>query len=362
MDRSASSRTVALGPLWDRIWVRRRQIVTLVMTASVVMAVITFFLAPWYKAEAELLPPSEDEGGVGLTSMLKGLAVPGVRIPMQVAPADVFMIVLESRRVNEKIVERFDLKRLYKQKLMVDAVRELRRHASFKLTQAGSIRISVEDRDRQRAADMANAYADYLDEFNRQSRMTKGRRTRLFIEGRLAETKQELAVTERRLAEYQAKNKTVALTPEMSSAVEQAATLYGRRTALVVRLGVVRGFSEGSEEEIQIQQELAQIDRQLGQLPVTGLELVRLVRDVKALEQVFAILTAQYEDARITEARDVVTVELLDRAKPPEKKSRPHRTLMVAAAFLASLLVGVGMAVLKSEERAAPALRAVAAD
>ena len=362
MDRSLPSRSVALGPLWDRIWERRRQIVTLVMTASIIVGVIAFLLPPWYKAEAELLPPSEEESGVGLASMLKGMAIPGVRIPMQVAPADVFMIVLESRRVNEKIVERFDLKRLYKQKLMVDAVRELRRHANFKLTQAGSIRITVEDRDRQRAAEMANAYADYLDEFNRQARMTKGRRTRLFIEGRLAETKQELAVAERRLAEYQAKNKTVALTPEMSSAAEQAASLYGRRTALVVRLGVVRNFSQGSEEEIQIQQELSQIDQQLRQLPVTGLELVRLVRDVKALEQVFVLLTAQYEDARITEARDVVTVELLDRATPPEKKSRPQRTLMVAATFLASLLVGVGMAVLRNEERAAPALRAVVAE
>jgi len=354
--------SVAIAPVWRRVWARRRQIVTLVLSASIIVGAISFLLPPWYRAEAELLPPSGDDTGVGLATMLRGMTVPGVRLPMEVSPADVFLIVLESRRVNERMVNRFDLKRLYKCKYMVDAIKELRSHASFKLTQAGSIKIAVEDRSRQRAADMANAYAEYLDEFNRQARMTKGRRTRLFIEKRLVETKQELSAAEKRLAEYQTKHKTVALTPEMSSAVEQAASLYARRTALMVRLGVVRGYSQESEEEIQIRQELEQLDRQMRALPETGLDLVRLVRDVKALEQVFVLLTAQYEDARITEARDVVTVELLDVATPPEKKARPLRSLMIGGTFLFSLMFGIGMAILQGEQRAAPKLRAVAAD
>jgi uncharacterized protein involved in exopolysaccharide biosynthesis len=143
--------------------------------------------------------------------------------------------------------------------------------------------------------------------------------------------------------------------------VEQAARLYARRTGLQVRLGVIRSYSHGTEEESQLGEELAQIDRQLRELPETGLELARLVRDVKALEQVFAILTAQYEEARITEARDVVTVEPLDVAKPPEKKSRPHRLTMTAAAFLLSTAMGAGYAVLGKEEQPRPVMRSVAA-
>jgi uncharacterized protein involved in exopolysaccharide biosynthesis len=148
----------------------------------------------------------------------------------------------------------------------------------------------------------------------------------------------------------------------MSSSVDQAAKLYARRMTLQVRLGVVRGYSQGSEEEIQIRQELAQLDQQMRELPETGLELARLVRDVKALEQVFTILTAQYEDARINEARDIVTVEVLDAATPPERKSRPRRLVMIAAAFLFSLAVGTGFAVFQEEERPRPMVRAVAAE
>ena len=355
-------RVVAFGPLWHRVWSRRRAILALVFPATVIVGIIAFTLPPWYTAKAELLPPTEEESGVGFASLLRGMTLPGINIPGQSTPADVFIVVLGSWRVNEQVVNKFGLMKLYKAKYMVDAIDELRHHARFKLTEAGTIQISVEDKSPKRAADMANAYVDFLDKFNREVRMTKGRRTRLFIEGRLTDTKQELAAAEQRLTDYQARHKAVVLSPEVSSAVEQAARLYARRTGLQVRLGVIRSYSHGTEEESQLGEELAQIDRQLRELPETGLELARLVRDVKALEQVLAILTAQYEEARITEARDVVTVEVLDVAKPPEKKSRPHRLTMTAAAFLLSMAMGAGYAMLTKEEQARPVMRAVAAE
>jgi uncharacterized protein involved in exopolysaccharide biosynthesis len=132
--------------------------------------------------------------------------------------------------------------------------------------------------------------------------------------------------------------------------------------ALQVRLGVVRDYSDGSEEEIQIRQELAQLDRQMRALPETGLEMARLVREVRAGEAVLALLTAQYEDARITEARDVVTVEVLDPAVAPERKSRPHRIIMMAAAFMLSMSLGAGYALLEREAPQPSMVRAVASE
>lgn len=355
-------RVFAVAPSWSRVWGKRRRIILLALAATVITGVIAFLLPTWYQARTELLPPTDEESGLSLSGLLRGVAVSGMKIPNEVAPVEVFVVILRSRTINEQMVNRFQLKQLYKQRLMEDAIKELLTHARFKLTPAGTIQISVEDRDRQRAANMTNAYVELLDRFNREQRITKGRRTRMFIEGRLTETRGELKQSEQKLADYQAQHKAIVLTPQMSSAIEEAASLYARRTALEVRLGVVRAYSEGGDEEIQIQQELAQLDRQMRALPETGLELARLVRDVKASEQVLALLTAQYEDARITEARDMVTVEVLDPAVPPEKKSRPHRLTMMAAAFLLSAALGVGYAFLQREERPHSVVRAVASE
>ncbi len=344
--------TLELSRLWERIWARRVFIVGLALAVTLLTAAVAFLLPPWYRADASLLPPTEEESGFGLVSLLRGVALPGVKLPTQATLADVFLAILESRRLNEQIVARFDLKKLYGKRYLQDAVKELHRHARFSLSEAGTIEIAVEDRDPQRAARMANAYVELLDRFNREVRMTKGRRTRLFVEGRLAETRRDLAIAEQKYADYQSTHKAIALTPELSTAVETAARLYAQRAALQVRLGVVRSYTRGrTDEELQLVQQLSQLDRQLISLPETGVEMARLLREVKTLDQLNILLTAQYEEARITEARDVTTVEPLDIASTPERKWRPKRMMMMMVALLVSLAAGIAFALLPREER-----------
>jgi tyrosine-protein kinase Etk/Wzc len=340
--------SVELGLLWDRIWSRRRAVAMLVLAATILTGIVAFLLPSWYRGDATLLPPSEEESGVGLSSLLRGIGVAGVKVPTQAAPVDVFVAILESRGLNEEIVRHFGLQRRYRARFLVDAVKELRRHARFTVTDAGTIQISVEDHDPKQAAAMTNAYVGLLDRFNRDMRMTRGRRTRVFVEGRLNETRDELARAEQRLASYQSTHKSAVLSREMTTAMDAAARLYAERTALQVRLGVARTYTRGQSDEItQVSEQLASLDRQLATLPTSGLDLARLYRDVRTLEQVFVVLTAQYEQSRIDEVRDTPTVDVLDRASTPERKCRPRRSLMVAAAFLLSLGVGVGYALLQ---------------
>lgn len=343
-------RTLEISNLWRRVWQHRLPIGALVLTACLVTAGISFLMAPWYRAKGSLLPPAEEEAGFGLAKLLKGASVPGIKIPTQATPADVFIAVLESRRINEEIVRRYDLQRKYKKKFREDAIKELMRHVKFKLTDAGTIEMWVEDRSPKVAAEMLTTYITLLDQFNREVRTTKGRRTRQFVEGRLQETKKDLTRSEERLTAYQARHKAAVLSPEMSTAVEQAARIYAQRTALQVRLGLVRSYSRGgSDEEQQIVEQLSQLDRQLALLPETGLELARMVRDVKTHETVYALLTAQYEEARIDEARDITSVDVLDPPAPPERKIRPRRMIMVISAFLLSLAIGIAWALFQED-------------
>lgn len=328
------------------------------LAVTLVTAVVALLLPPWYQSNASLMPPGEDVS-FGIGNLLKGIGVPGVKVPSQATPAEVFKAILESRRVNEEIVRRFDLQRLYHKKYMIDTIKELRRHSHIGVDDVGLILVSVEDKDPRRAAAMANAYCEVLDRFNRESRMTRGRRVRQFIASRLDSTRRELDLAEQRLVRYESEHKAVALSADASSAIETASRTYATRASLELRLGVLRSFSrESTDEERQIVEQLAQIDRQLSRLPQTGMELARLLRDVNVGEQLYIMLTAQYEDARITETRDVATVEQLDVATPAERKARPRRLQMIAIAFLFSLSAGVVFASLKDEGAAGPAERA----
>ena len=89
------------------------------------------------------------------------------------------------------------------------------------------------------------------------------------------------------------------------------------------------------------------------------MELVRLTRDVSSLEQVLILLTAQYENARLEESRDVRTVQVLDSAALPERESRPRRGFMMAGAFALTLVLGAGYAIFRGREPEPPIMRAV---
>jgi len=319
-----------------------RGAMVIVFVGTLLTAAVALVWPPTYRAETVLLPPTEEETGFSVSSMFRGLNVPGIRVPSRSGPEDVTMAILRSRRIAEILVGRFDLKTVYKTKREDIAIRQLQERSAFKVGETGTIVIRVEDREPKRAADLANAYAQELDRFNREIRMTKGRRMRVFVEQRLHETEQDLQAAEEALRRYGEKNRTVALSPGQLTAVEGSARLFASQAALDVQLGVARQYAAENSEEVQrLRQQLDQVNRLIGNLPELGLELARLVREVKIQEQVFSLLSAQHEEARITEARDVTTVEVLDPADPPERRFWPRRGLLTGLGFMISTFVAL---------------------
>lgn len=314
--------------------------------------IISLLLPRWYTAKAVLLPPSEDEMGVNLSQLLpRGLG--GIKMPGAPTMSDVFTSVLKSRSVGERLVSRFDLVHRYHQKDDEMALRELKDHTRLLIGDEGTITISVEDRDPKTAAAMANAYVEELDRFNRLTRTSNARRTREFIEERLAVVQKDLAAAEGRLSDYQQQKKLALLSPEARGEAEIGAQLMAQKLALEVKLNVLRqSLAESSEEVRKVREELAAVQRQLGFLPQAGVETMRLWRDLRVQEQLFELLTSQLEEARIRETRDTPTVEVLDPAVPPLHKSRPKRAVIVLAAALLGTFGGVGAVLVQERRRA----------
>src|SRR5262245_12621432 len=102
--------------LMDRVRLHRRAVIGITLAGTLAMAAVAFLLPNMYRAQATLLPPAQEESGLGIVNLLRGIGVPGVNVPTRVATADVFLAVLKSRRVGEEMVQRFNLRERYKQK------------------------------------------------------------------------------------------------------------------------------------------------------------------------------------------------------------------------------------------------------
>ncbi len=367
-----------------RILRKRGRMILALFTVSVFLAgFYSYFIATKiYESKAAILAPKESGGGgSNLAAMLlsSGLGQTfggglGALLSAGGTNRDTFIAILKSRTMAEDIVNKYNLKEYYKVKFPEDAVKSLQKTTDVTVSKEGVITIEVDDKDPKLAADIANTYVTNLDRLFARLGTTDASRQRVFIADRLDKTEKDLRQAEEALRRFQERNKAIVLSEQSKAAIEAAALARGQIAAAEVQLQAIRSFAtENNPQVVQLKRQIEEMRRQLGQMeygkgldlmtttgnggqerqefhvpftkvPVLGMELIRLMRDVKIQETVYQLLTAQYEQAKIAEARDTPSVQLLDKAVPAQRKSRPITTLNMAIAGLLSLFIGVFLA------------------
>ncbi len=360
-----------------RVAVRYRKLIfynVLIFTLAAV--IISLILPKKYAATAQILPPSEESEILGTISMT-GISVPRLSrlaraggLVRGATPSDVIGVILESRTIRERVVERCDLKRVYKiKKGMEAAVRTLAQATKVKVTDEGIVRIGVEAETPQLAADIANAYIEELDRFLKESNISRGRSMRIFIEKRLATAEQELKQASESLRVFQERHKVVALDEETKAVIDAYAQLKSELLRREIELGVSQDISVSDNPYLAVRRrEIEEFKKQLREietgkktgkgfgagfavsfqkLPAVAAEYARRLRDYRVQEEIYALLLQQYEQAKILEARDTPNITVLDYARVPERRSSPKRKVIVAFAFVlslaGSLLVAFGL-------------------
>lgn len=329
-----------------------------------VVGLFSLFLPNWYRANTTLLPPERSNLGLGISSSVLGefSALSGLSLPMTATPSDVFAAILKSRAVVEPVIVQEELLKVYGVKKMEDGLKEFYSHLQVKVENEGIISIQFEDKDRERAARVANLLVEELDRVNRMTSTSKAKNARVFIEERLGQTQTNLKSAEDSLRSFQERNKAIVLDEQMKAAVQAAAELKAEMTSAEIQMNVLsRNMSPDHPQIQQLRSRINEIKRQLGMLdsgsgdarennvlgvpfsraPSLSLELVRLTREVKIQEKLFELLTQQYEQYKIEETKDTPTVQVLDKASPPESRYKPKRATMVLIAGIASLFLGL---------------------
>jgi tyrosine-protein kinase Etk/Wzc len=339
---------------------------TVVLTA--LAAVISFVLPPRYTATAQLLPPSDEGDIFGITSLLGGGATSLSKLKAGLSGAstgsDLMIGILSSRTVMQHVAERCSIAKYYgmRKPSPEKSVRQLKGMTRLAAADNGIVRISVEAKTRGLAAQVANAYVAELDSFLRYSNISRGHNMRVFIEKRLGQLEASLGGASESLKTFQQANKVVSVDDETKAAIDAYAKMKSELSLQEAEYEAAR--SGASDENPYVdnlrrgiaasRDELRKLERGGGangfgvgfgvsfeRLPGIAAQFARRYQDFKIQEEAYATLYAQYEYARILEARDAPTLTVLDYAAPPERRSSPRRTFIVGVVFLFSLAAGV---------------------
>jgi uncharacterized protein involved in exopolysaccharide biosynthesis len=279
---------------------------------------------------------------------------------------DLYVGMLGSRTVSDRMIQRFQLQNAYGGKTVAGARRQLEAATTITSAKSGMLVIDVLDKDPQRAANLANGYVDELLELTKTLAITEASQRRLFFEKQLQNAKQSLSEAEIALKMVQEKTGLIQLSGQAEAVIRAAADLKAQIAAKEVSLGVLRSFSTPTNPEVlRTQQELAGLRGELSKVetgmnqgkgdvmistsrvPAAGLDYIRKARDVKYYEAIFEMLAKQLELARIDEAKDSAVVQVLDKAIPQEAKVKPNRGLIVLIATLGAAALAVLLAFIK---------------
>jgi len=368
VNRSRFEEEIDFFEYW-RVLVKFRKLILIIISSAIVLStVISFLLPKVYSAKASIMPPQQENSiAAGLVSNLTGGLgnIAGDFLGMQ-SPADIWVGVLNSNTVKDAIIDRFDLRKIYKKDTIEETRAKLDKHVSVAKAKEQIISITVEDKDPERAAMMANAFVGVLDEVNKKVSMSNGRKTRLFVEQRLEEAKAELADVENRIRKFQESNKAVRLDEQSKVIMDAIGTLKGQLMAKEVELETLLTYAQPSHPQAQLlKSQVRELSAKLmefetdsrgafgkdifiptARMPALSIQYARLLRDAKVQETLYEFLVQQYEMSRLQEAKDSSTIQVLDIAKTPEKKSKPKKALLIlgaaaAAAFLSVILAFV---------------------
>jgi uncharacterized protein involved in exopolysaccharide biosynthesis len=346
----------------------KRALLGIPLVGAVIAAVISLLMPNYYAAVTKILPPQQNQSSAAMALAQLGSAAGLASTSLGIKnPNDLYVGMLKSRTVADRLIERFALQKLYDRATLLDTRRVLEQRTAISHGRDGIITVQFEDTDPARAAEIANGYIEELYKLTQTLAVTEAGQRRLFLEKQLKLTRDALADAEVELKKTQEATGLIKLDEQGRAIIEAVAKLRGLIAAKEVEAATMRAFAtERNPTYVRTQQELAGLRLELtrlekasrnpnkdgdifvptGKVPEAGLEYVRRFRDVKYYETVFELLAKQFEIAKIDEARDTSIVQVLDRALPPERKSRPHRTLIVVVTGLAALLAALLWALL----------------
>jgi tyrosine-protein kinase Etk/Wzc len=337
-----------------------------VLIVAVAAAALTLTIPNRYLSVASVLPPRNESGlGGTLSQLTKDFLPSGMLGKLSAGQSGYnFLAILESRTALEEVVRRFDLVKVYDVSggSIERAVGTLRSHAIFDIEENGNISISVVDTDPKRAAAMANAFVDILNEISIRLGTQEARNNRMYIEKRYNQALDEIRAAEDSLKRFQQKYGIFSLPDQTKAALEGAAQLQAQCVVTEVELGILeRTLGKNNPQALLKRSEIQELKIKLGEMkygtgvpsdaggpamfvpfkdvPERAVQYLRLYRTFEIQSRIIQFTAPVYEQAKIDEQKALPAVLVLDRAVPTEKRFSPRRTLIILASVLTAFLL-----------------------
>ena len=358
---------VGLVDLLAWIGEAKRPIAVVTLLVAVAAVVVSMLLPPVFTARATLLPPGSQQqsGSAAALAALGALGGLGGSLGAK-TPDELYVALLKSDTVQRALGTRFDLATRWRAKSYEDLRRAFPNYVRISSDKkSGLISVEVDDEDPAFAAKLANAHADEITRLLSRLAVSEAQSRRAFFEQQLKETKDRLVAAELGLLKVQETSGVIVLDKQAEALISAAARVRGQIAEREVMLNVLRQSATSQNPDVRrlsaelsaLRIELARmesnpggeraspLDMPVNKLSEAGVEYVRARRELKLQETLLEGMIRQYYIAKLDEAKEGPLLQQVDVAVPPDRKSKPVRSLIVLTSTLLAALAMCAWAV-----------------
>lgn len=345
-------------------------LITSVLSVSVVVAVISFVVPPKYRSTAVIQAQESESGGLGslLSGKLGALGgIGNLGISFGTVKEEAFVMILKSRTIASKAIQKFDLRRVYRMPRapIEDVIKILYSRSKFELdSESGTLLIYVDDVSATRARDMVQFFVDELDTRNQELKSIAARKEREYIGKRLDEEKERLHLLEDSMSVFQMETGVLSPEEQVKATIQTGAILEAQRMAAQIELDMNRHLRGTDSPEIKwLTMRIMSIDSTINNLivdkraegdadillrmrdtPVQGMQYFRYMRAIEIQQLLVGFLLQRYESARVEELRNTPTLIRIDNPVLAEKRIWPKRGMMVVVAAAGAFIFSLALA------------------
>ena len=342
----------------------KKIIILFPVIAAIASAGISLLMPNIYKASTKLLPPQQAQSGgaAALLSQLGAAGAVGGASGLK-NPSDMYIAMLKSRTIADKMIAKFDLQKVYKVELMDDARIALGNSSVIASGRDGLITIDVEGKDKKLVTQLANGYVSELTSLTKVLAVTEASQRRLFFEQQLEQSKNNLAKAEMALKTALDTHGVISVDADSRAIVETVGRLRAQISAKEIQINAMKAFiTTNNPEYKRAQEDINSLRAELSRLEngrpgiaadaqdvagkQVGLENIKILRDVKYYQMLYELLSKQYEVARLDEAKDTAIIQVLDQATEPERKFKPRRSVVVLLSTVLAFVAAIALACL----------------
>lgn len=213
---------------------------------------------------------------------------------------------------------------------------------------ANMLDLTLEGKNPSKIAKILDTTANFFIVEDKQHNMSEAGKKLAFLDAQLPKIRQELMVSETKFNQFRNKVGTFRLDKESEAALGYASALkiqqiqlQQQKQALQTQFTNNHPRTQAVNAQLQqVQRELDKLDTQKQKLPTVEQEMLDLAREVKINTEIYALLSKEYQQLRITKEGQIDTSRIVDMAQIAEHPIKPKKSLILVISALLGAFLG----------------------